>query len=203
MSLPWGTYLSLNTAPGLPGHPLRFMGVPLGVMGGLQQGCHSQCPNVPSLSGCIFPAVTPQTCVGQQPWSQGWGKEVGKVEKKQDEGGRKAVAELGVLFGLKTGGCWCGPVQCECLGWHKGACAGRGVAGLVISSCSVVPACSLQLLQEVQETTVPLIGLVQVAGVSCTLQHQHLVLREVFQVVQTGLPQLRILVPVHDQRGGL
>lgn len=49
----------------------------------------------------------------------------------------------------------------------------------------------------------PLIGLVQVAGVSCTLQHQHLVLREVPQVVQTGLSQLHVLVPVHDQRGGL
>lgn len=36
------------------------------------------------------------------------------MEKKQDEGGRKAVAELGVLFGPKRGGCWCGPVQCEC-----------------------------------------------------------------------------------------
>lgn len=41
MSLPWGTYLSLNTAPGLPGHPLKFMGILSEVMGGLQQGWHS------------------------------------------------------------------------------------------------------------------------------------------------------------------
>lgn len=38
MSLPWGTYLSLYTAPGLPGHPLRLMGVLSEVMGGLQRG---------------------------------------------------------------------------------------------------------------------------------------------------------------------
>lgn len=45
MSLPWGTYLSLNTAAGLPGHPLMFMGIPSGVMSGLQQGWHSPIHN--------------------------------------------------------------------------------------------------------------------------------------------------------------
>lgn len=45
MSLPWGTYLSLHTAPGLTGYPLRLMGVLSEVMSGLQCGWHSPIHN--------------------------------------------------------------------------------------------------------------------------------------------------------------
>lgn len=62
---------------------------------------------------------------------------------------------------------------------------------------------SLQAPQEVQQALVPLLWLVQVAGMACPLHQQHLVIGQVLQVVQTHFPQLGILVPIHDQRGNL
>lgn len=61
----------------------------------------------------------------------------------------------------------------------------------------------LQLLQEGQQPAVPLLGLVQVAGVPGALQHQHLVAGQVPQVAEAELAQLDVLVPIDDQGGCL
>lgn len=65
------------------------------------------------------------------------------------------------------------------------------------------PSHSLQLLQEGQQSTVPLIGLVQVAGMPGALQHQHLVAGQVSQVAEADLAQLDVLVPIDNQGGRL
>lgn len=65
------------------------------------------------------------------------------------------------------------------------------------------PLHSLQLLQEGQQPAVPLLGLVQVAGVPGALQHQHLVAGQVPQVAEAELAQLDVLVPIDDQGGCL
>lgn len=62
---------------------------------------------------------------------------------------------------------------------------------------------SLQALQEVQQAQVPLLRLVQVTGMSCSFQQEHLVIGEVLEVVQAYFPELGVLVPIHNQRGGL
>ena len=166
---------------------------------------HPLCCHPPNVHGM---AATEEVRIGEG------GRKGGK---KQEEGSRKAVAELGVLFGPKGGSgagmglAWRGRAGwgCQASSW-VGTRVRAQAEGWVGWPCPPAPwapphgpSCSLQLLQEGQEPAVPLVGLVQVAGVSGALQHQHPVLGEVPQVVQAGLPQLCVLVPVHDQRGGL
>lgn len=129
------------------------------------------CPNVPSLGGCTSPAVTPPNLHGMAATEEVGIREGGRKDgKKQEEGGRKVVAELAVLFGPKGG--WVGTPGMQ-LGWRKGVCTdGGGVSWPhppVLLAPPHVPSHSLQLLQKAQELVVPLIGLVQVAGVSGVL----------------------------------
>lgn len=60
-----------------------------------------------------------------------------------------------------------------------------------------------QRVQEVGESSVPGVRVVQVTGVSRAPHHHHSVIGQVAEVPERHLSQLSVLVPVNDQGGDL
>lgn len=60
-----------------------------------------------------------------------------------------------------------------------------------------------QRAQEVRESSVPRVRVVQVTRVSCALHHHHSVIGQIAEVAERQLSQLSVLVAVNDQRGDL
>lgn len=60
-----------------------------------------------------------------------------------------------------------------------------------------------QRVQEVGESSVPGVGVVQVTRVSRAPHHHHPVIGQVAEVPERRLSQLSVLVPVNDQGGDL
>lgn len=60
-----------------------------------------------------------------------------------------------------------------------------------------------QRAQEVRESSVPRVRVVQVTRVSCALHRHHSVIGQIAEVPEWQLSQLSVLVAVNDQRGDL
>lgn len=81
----------------------------------------------------------------------------------------------------------------------------RGSSESFMCSCVCVAAQwrASQCVNEICESFVPSVRVVQVTGVTCSLHHHHAVIGQIAQVAERHLSELSVLVAVHDQRRDL